>query len=213
MSTGWQALRELDRDLALALLFAPVKNRELLSNITALACEAEAALKVASEPMLAAIRLQWWVEAVETGQTDQVPLAARLVVDIEAGSISKPDILGVIGLWQDRLSSDPEDGAGCWGETFAVMARLTDRGANGRGSVAAIETISDIANRIGHAQICDHAHLTTDDFELIDTPQYRWLLMLALQALYRQHGGQAESPLLIWRMLAWKYGFIRPETG
>ena len=37
MSTGWQALRETDRDLALALLFAPANSRDLLADRLSLA--------------------------------------------------------------------------------------------------------------------------------------------------------------------------------
>ncbi|MEC7440267.1 MAG: hypothetical protein VX802_05385, partial [Pseudomonadota bacterium] len=65
MSGGWQALRETDRDLALALLFAPATSRDLIADRLSLAIEAETAMKLASEPMLAAIRLQWWVEAIQ----------------------------------------------------------------------------------------------------------------------------------------------------
>ena len=65
MSGGWRALRETDRDLALALLFAPVASRDLIADRLSLAMEAETAMKLASEPMLAAIRLQWWVEAIQ----------------------------------------------------------------------------------------------------------------------------------------------------
>ena len=78
MSTGWQALRETDRDLALALLFAPAASRDLLADRLSLAIEAETAINIASEPMLAAIRLQWWVEAIENKSGESVPLMARL---------------------------------------------------------------------------------------------------------------------------------------
>ena len=87
MSGGWQALRETDRDLALALLFAPAASRDLIADRLSLAIEAETAMKLASEPMLAAIRLQWWVEAIQNVSDESVPLMGRCrVIWIEARS-------------------------------------------------------------------------------------------------------------------------------
>ena len=60
MSGGWQALHETDRDLALALLFAPAASRDVIADRLSLAIEAETAMKLASEPLLAAISAESW---------------------------------------------------------------------------------------------------------------------------------------------------------
>jgi len=92
MTGGWQALRASDRDIALALLFAPSSRRDLISDRLHLAIEAENALRLASEPMLAAIRLQWWVEAIETRRHESVPLMERLITHIDANHVSAEEL-------------------------------------------------------------------------------------------------------------------------
>ena len=99
MAGAWQALRELDRELALALLFAPSQHRETLANLATLACEAENAVVAASEPMLAAIRLQWWVEALESGNSEGVPLVMRLLAEIDSATVTKQALIDLLGLW------------------------------------------------------------------------------------------------------------------
>ena len=99
MSGGWQALRETDRDLALALLFAPAASRDLIADRLSLAIEAETAMKLASEPMLAAIRLQWWVEAIKNVSGESVPLMERLLGHLDRGSLASADLVAQMELW------------------------------------------------------------------------------------------------------------------
>ena len=190
MAAAWQALRELDREFALALLFAPPRHRETLSNLAMIACEAENAIAVASEPMLAAIRLQWWVEAIESGNTGNVPLAARLLAEIDNKAVSRQALIDLIGLWQDRLSSDDDDRYSCWsGLTALMMTVVSDEPDT---------ELLDIATRVAHAQLSDHSHLTNDDLYQLDNSAYRWLLMLALTSLCRQRGGMADVRVAVW---------------
>ena len=121
MTGGWQALRASDPDIALALLFAPSAQRELIADRLHLAIESENALRLASEPMLAAIRLQWWVEAIETRRHESVPLMERLIAHIDAAAVRADDLVSQVGLWQDRLASAPEDAGGCWGALLALL--------------------------------------------------------------------------------------------
>ena len=64
MQDSWQIVRANDRQLALCLLFAPSADRQLLADIFCLANELENAIRIPSEIMLAAIRLQWWHDAL-----------------------------------------------------------------------------------------------------------------------------------------------------
>ena len=125
MSGGWQALRETDRDLALALLFAPAASRDLIADRLSLAIEAEAAMKLASEPMLAAIRLQWWVEAIQNVSGESVPLMERLLGHLDRGSLASADLVAQMELWQGRLSTSPEDSPNargdCWADFFGAL--------------------------------------------------------------------------------------------
>jgi len=193
MSAGWLALREADRDLALALLFTPRHHRENLADRLNLALECEAAVRVASEPMLAAIRLQWWVEAIETGQDADVPLLGRLRRQIAAGEADAAALTGQIGLWQDRLATAPDDAGACWAGCFAALAPDHRQAAE-----AVAKAMFGGAKAPGNAMISGLASAST-----------RWLWMLGRLAQHR--GGDAleedpaEDPLLVWRMLGWRY--------
>ena len=125
MSGGWQALRETDRDLALSLLFAPAASRDLIADKLSLAIEAETAMKLASEPILAAIRLQWWVEAIQNPSGESVPLMERLLDHMDRGSLASADLVAQMELWQDRLSASPEDSPNargdCWADCFGAL--------------------------------------------------------------------------------------------
>ena len=124
MSTGWQALRETDRDLALALLFAPAASRDVLADRLSLAIEAETAINIASEPMLAAIRLQWWVEAIENKSGESVPLMERLLRHLDRGALGTADLVAQMGHWQDRLSTSPEDKSFSKEECFKINSLI-----------------------------------------------------------------------------------------
>jgi len=185
---AWPALRDADRDLALALLFAPHEGRDLLADRLTLALECEAAIRVASEPMLAAIRLQWWVEAIETGRHEQVPLMLRLLAHIESSRINAAALIGQIGLWQDRLASAPEDAGACWAECFAMLAPNN----------------TAPARNIARSLFAGETPLCRDEIAGLKTPDMRWLWMLGRLALRRQAGAPSNDPLLVWRMLGWR---------
>ena len=188
MSGAWPALREADRDLALALLFAPRRTRDLFADRLSLALECEAAIRVASEPMLAAIRLQWWVEAIESGRHEQVPLMLRLWHRIEAGEADAAGLIDQVGLWQDRLASAPEDLGGCWAACFAMLVP---------GHAAAAATIAK-------SLFAGEAAPKTSDLRDLNNPQTRWLWMLGRLAMRRHGGAAGDDPLLVWRMLGWR---------
>lgn len=197
MTGGWQALRASDRDIALALLFAPSSRRDLISDRLHLAIEAENALRLASEPMLAAIRLQWWVEAIETRRHESVPLMERLITHIDANHVSAEELSSQVGLWQDRLTSAPEDAGGCWGSMFAML--IPDQPA--------------AAAQVGRAFIEDDNIVGEEALHLLANGQVRWAWMLGVLARHRRNIGHVQDdPLLVWRMLGWRLGIRLPSS-
>ena len=189
MSSAWPALREADGDLALALLFAPTRTRDPLADRLSLALECEAAIRVASEPMLAAIRLQWWIDAIDTGRHEQVPLMQRLSKRIEAGEADAATLIEQIGLWQDRLTSAPDDIGSCWAGCFAMLAPAD---AEGAGCIA-------------KSLFAEAAPPDRSTLQGLDRPDTRWLWMLGKLAMHREKRAVSDDPLLIWRMLGWRF--------
>lgn len=198
MTGGWQALRASDRDIALALLFAPSAQRELIADRLHLAIETENALRLASEPMLAAIRLQWWVEAIETRRHESVPLMERLIAHINAGNVLADDLLSQVGLWQDRLASAPEDAAGCWGAMLAML--VPDQAA--------------AAEQVGRGLARPDSIVGDEALHLLATGQTRWAWIMGVLARHRRNGAnRQEDPLLIWRMVGWRFGIRLPSSA
>ncbi|MBO89109.1 MAG: phytoene synthase [Rickettsiales bacterium] len=60
-----EEVRRNDRDRFLSALFAPVHLREHLYTLYAFNIEVSKTREIVNEPMLGAIRLQWWREAIE----------------------------------------------------------------------------------------------------------------------------------------------------
>ena len=199
MSGGWQALRQTDRDLALALLFAPAASRDLIADRLSLAIEAETAIKLASEPMLAAIRLQWWVEAIQNASGDSVPLMERLLDHLDRGLLASADLVAQMGLWQDRLSTSPEDAPNamgdCWADCFGALLPPQEHAAR----------------QVGRALVDPDARIGDEALGLLATAEGRWLWMLGMLVRHRRGSDAShDDSLIAWRMVGWRFGFRRP---
>ena len=68
----------LGRPLALCLMFESIENQLMAASVFDLAIALDAALHIPSESLLAAIRIQWWVDALAKTTEQSVPLVACL---------------------------------------------------------------------------------------------------------------------------------------
>jgi 15-cis-phytoene synthase len=103
--------RRHDPDRFLCALFAPPDRREALFTLIAFNHELARAREVASNPMMALIRLTWWREAVEEAQAGLPPraheVAAPLHAAITAGALAAPDLIAMV---EAREAETEEDG-------------------------------------------------------------------------------------------------------
>jgi phytoene synthase len=88
-------VRRHDPDRFLTALFAPSARRETLLVLYAFNHELARAVEVATQPMLALIRLQWWREVVE-GTRKRHEVADPLADTLEAGALDRADLLALI---------------------------------------------------------------------------------------------------------------------
>jgi len=88
-------VRRHDPDRFLTALFAPPARRETLFVLYAFNHELARAIEVASQPMLALIRLQWWREVVE-GTRKRHEVADPLSDALAAGTLDAADLLALI---------------------------------------------------------------------------------------------------------------------
>lgn len=118
MSASYQELRGSARALALTLIFDKSSERDLISDVLLLGLELEKIRDLASEPMIAMIRLQWWRDLLETGALPQgaPPLASRL---IEHDTIDKPALIAAIEDTQASLQMPPA--AVSWEHLFLAI--------------------------------------------------------------------------------------------
>lgn len=104
-------LREKDRDLWLACLFAPAQARPHLHAIHAFAQEISDVRAKVSQPLLGEMRLQWWRDAVEAPAGDSGaranPLADVLLDTIERHALSRVEIGSFIDSHIFDLYDDP----------------------------------------------------------------------------------------------------------
>ena len=128
-----EELRQRDRELWLATLYAPAPVRAALTALFALDCTLAAIPPSVSEPMVGAIRLAWWREALEALDHNPAPdephlIAARALL-LPAG-LSGADLAGLEARWAARLdaelteaqSNDAEAEGGA--HLFGLAARL-----------------------------------------------------------------------------------------
>lgn len=88
-------LRHADPDRHFATLFAPAPMREHLALLYLFNHELARAREVASNQMLALIRLQWWREVVQ-GQRRMHELASPLADALDAGRLPREGLLALI---------------------------------------------------------------------------------------------------------------------
>lgn len=101
-------LRRVDPDRYFATLFAPPQHREALVLLYLFNHELARAREVASTPMLALIRLQWWREVVE-GQAKPHELATPLFQALEAGKLYRAPLLALITAREREAEDDIPD--------------------------------------------------------------------------------------------------------
>ncbi|WP_298215500.1 squalene/phytoene synthase family protein [Acidocella sp.] len=112
-------LSRADPDRYFATLFAPPARRGGLALLYLFNHELARAREVASNPVLALIRLQWWREVVE-GIEKPHELATPLSAALAAGDLPREDLLALVGARAAEAEDSPADLA-----AFLAYARST----------------------------------------------------------------------------------------
>ena len=128
-----EALRQRDRELWLATLYAPAPVREALIALFALDSTLAAIPPSVSEPMIGAIRLAWWREALEaldhSAAPDEPHLVAAKALLLPAG-LTGADLAGLEARWAARLDAELTEAESTAAEAaggarlFTLAARL-----------------------------------------------------------------------------------------
>lgn len=105
------ALRERDRDLWLASLFAPPAARKHIHAIYAYALEAAEVRTKVSQPLLGEMRLRWWTDALSNEASEGTrahPVADALIDTIERFALPRAELIAladahVADLYDDQM--------------------------------------------------------------------------------------------------------------
>ena len=127
-----QQLREQDKDLYLASLFMPEDKRSAVQALYAFSADVARAPFMVSEAALGEIRLQWWLDTIDSiydGNAQDSPVAQGLSEAVKRGDLPKHAFLNLIRAHQFDLYSDPmpalHDLEAYLGETHSSVIQMT----------------------------------------------------------------------------------------
>ena len=211
-SNSMQNLRDyphpLARPLALCFVFEPADRQFIAATCLELGLTLDAALAASSEPLLAVIRLQWWIDAIQDTAPAHAPLVQNLRILIE----KQPDIVDqfgtVIGHWQSACHDDNRNSKQGWQALWNLLGQKLGHNADAVARIGVFCLLSDvrcpadILNKTGLLALRRH--------RLVGCGQ--WLYLLACFGIYQRQVGpryqkNGESTLLGWRLLLWWLGF------
>ena len=104
----------LGRPLALCLMFEPIENQLMAASVFDLAIALDAALHIPSESLLAAIRIQWWADALAKTTEQNVPLLACLQSHYNSRDSFLSQLHDIISEWQTACHYETRDSSEGW---------------------------------------------------------------------------------------------------
>ena len=193
MSGAYSDLRKVARSLALASLFDQPAERDMICDLLHLGLELEKIKEIASEPMLAMIRMQWWADLFtsETGPTEAADFAKRLY---HHKDLSNDDVLAVIQQTQDSLQSPQAYVA--WPQIFHLIVK-----ANGWQIEAQItQTLGQNFAKF-YQNDGVFSPLTDQQIKQGSTGRHGFLRLVNLLMIRQEKGANNDDFLLIFRYL------------
>ena len=197
----------LARPLALCFVFEPAETQFIAATCLELGFTLDTALATPSESLLAVIRLQWWIDAIQDTAPAHAPLVQNLRILIE----NQPDIgdqlVTVIGHWQNACHDDNRNSQQGWQALWQLLGKTLGQNADTVASIGIFCLSSD-------APCPADMHDKTGLLALRrTTPAGRgqWVYLLACFGIYQRqlsqnHQANAEFTLLGWRLLLWWLG-------
>ena len=212
----------LGRPLALCLMFESIENQLMAASVFDLAIALDAALRIPSESMLAAIRIQWWADALAKTTEQNVPLLACLQSQYNSRDNFLRQLLDIIREWQAACHYETRDSSEGWIAVWRLIAfHLGHKTALDQAAVIGRELyFATLGQRYGGL-------VTNSDIKSLrknDREEERTLLYLSaclsrklqgrqnssLNATRISHDAGLDDPLLVWRILVW-YIFGPPK--
>ncbi len=203
----------LGRRLCLTLMFETPETQFLCASLFDLAIVLEKALLTPSESLLAAIRIQWWVDALAApDKSATTPLVAQLHKLGQLYPGLDEQIVKIIELWQDASHQENRDSVDGWRMIWQILAQRT--GWGDFSEVAAL--IGAVLRLSGHTAAFDKVHVVANRVHALNrhkvNHRHSWLYLNAALAYWLYGRDPAEEhPMLAWHILKWQY-LAPPKT-
>ena len=197
----------LARPLALCFVFDPAETQFIAATCLELGFTLDTALATRSESLLAVVRLQWWIDAIQ----DTAPAHAPLVQNLRILIKNQPDIgdqlVSVIGHWQNACYAESRNSQPGWQALWQWLGKTLGHNADTVANIGVFCMSSD-------APCPSDIHDKTGLLALRrSTPAGRgqWVYLLACFGIYQRqvdqhHHKNGEFTLLEWRLLLWCLG-------
>ena len=198
----------LARPLALCFVFEPANTQFIAATCLELGFTLDTALATPSESLLAMLRLQWWIDAIQDNAPAHVPLAQNLHILIENQLHIGDQLVSVIGHWQNACQNDNRNSQQGWQALWQLLGKTLGHEAD---KVASIGTFCLSSDAPCPAEMHDKKGLLA--LRRTGPAGYgQWVYLLACFGIYLQQLGQSnqaksEFTLLGWRLLLWWLGF------
>ena len=212
------ALRAQDPTVALVFGFENTQHRSLAANLLCLSYELENAIHIPKEPMLAAIRVQWWYDTLAEDdnklQVNIAPLIVRLRIHIRDAQLKRDDLLTLIEAWQACAMDETASITDAWGECWRLVGKYLgdDKFADTAKEIAILLHATKTSDRVGNLRLDDLYFY--DLREQAKKSRQWWLYFAAILGYHRHDDRHAfdDDLVLIWRLLGWRlFGFKTPH--
>ena len=197
----------LARPLALCFVFEPAETQFIAATCLELGLTLDTALATPSDSLLAAIRLQWWIDAIQDTAPAHAPLVQNLRILIENQPDMADQLVTIIGHWQNACHGDSRNSQQGWQALWRLLSITLGHDAETVASIGIFCLSSD-------APCPTDMHDNNGLLALRRTApagRGQWGYLLACFGIYQRQLGQnqqtnAEFTLLGWRLLLWWLG-------
>ena len=187
----------------------------MAASVFDLAIALDVALHTPNEPLLAAIRIQWWADTLKKTSDQNVPLVARLQSHYQRYVNFSTQVQDIIGKWQAACHYDIRDSSAGWVAVWRLVALYL-------GHNAAVDQAASIGQGLFYAALGQkheglNSNIDIKSLRKNDGEEERTLLYLSACLNLKLQGSQAsnldatrisdktslDDPVLVWRILVW----------
>ena len=206
-------LKEADREglskvLTFCLMFDEPRTQFVGATMLELLTQLETALRLPTEPFLAAIRVQWWVDAVLRPTDPNIAPPVPLIGQIHQLIKDNPQLEGALpplmDFWQTACHDRDRDSLAGWVTSFELLARITGQ-ANATKMAATVATSLYYASHDLPPMMVPLSVIRDLQRSGKKTGQ-SWLYLLAMLARYLNQTDRNQAhPWLAWQVMGWRF--------